>query len=557
MTKKMKATAKKGKMKINSKVNIAAVIAIAAALILLFAGTCFATEAKPRLVAHGGGFIEGYMTTNSVEAVMESIAEGYKLIELDIDFSSDGKLIMIHDWDRTARTYFGVTFKKKLRQSEFEKILIDGKFHTLTFDKLTTILDGASDVRIVTDVKSDNIGALTEIAEKYPGYVDRIIPQIYSYDQYDTVKNLGYRDIILTLYAMPTVDYDELMGFIRSHELYAVTVGDTHEYQIPDLKAKLASDGVTVYYHPVNDFETAMRAMDKGVYGVYANELIPSDFEEPARSYYLLDGQAKLCDLTLEEKSIRALKDIKIKNGAGMDREYLIDGEPVTDELVTQLSEGEHDLKLTLSLDGGAVAELDYLLWSGASDMRVLDKRYEYRIKEVKEPPDMYDALQSSGSVSAETIDMLLGSLVVKAGEHYGYCDGKPLVFLVGDEYLYTQKYTNGAVISPLADCIKAVGADSVRMDGGRYVYVYYDGARTMMQADTSYISRGIMDSNALDTPLTIYRDKVMASGEIYKAITGRDYIDNQEIMILLPEGVKAIDVDAGAIFNAAGLLFD
>jgi len=535
----------------------AAFIVIAVAATMFFNTEAdFAAVEKPRFIAHGGGTIEGYETTNSVEAVMRSIADGYRLIELDLGFSSDSKLIMIHDWGRTASNYFGTSFSRRLSESEFEKILINGKFHTLTFNMLTKILDEAEDVRIVTDVKDDNLRALSAIAEKYPDYVNRMIPQIYSYDQYNAVKQLGYRDIILTLYAMHTVDYDELIHFIRNHKLFAVTVGDTHDYTIKDLKYRLADDGVIVYYHPVRDFETALDLFNNGVYGVYSNKIIPADFEGPARSYYLLEDKVRLCDLTVNNKSFKALKDVKIKNGADKMREYLIDGGPASDALIKNLAGGKHELKITLTLNDETVAEMDYFLWSGDLYMIVLDKKYEYRLNEFKNIPDIYEVLSDPGTVSEELKGLLTNSLIVKAGEYYGYSDGKLLIFQVKDEFLYSQKYTNGSVMSPLAECIKAVGADSVSMDSGRYVYVRYNGKRTMMMANTSYISQGI-SSSRLKTPLTIYRDKTMASGEIYKTITGRDYIDNQELMVLLPEGVKASEIDHDEIFEAASMLFD
>ena len=534
-----------------------AVIIMAAVVTVMFfqIGFGFAKAEKPRFVAHGGGFVQGYETTNSAEAVIQSIADGYKLIELDFSFSSDSELIMIHDWGRTAANYFGTSFNGRLSEKEFENILINGKFHTLTFKKLTKILDEAVDVRIVTDVKDDNLRALSAIAEKYPGYVDRMIPQIYSYDQYDAVRGMGYGDIILTLYAMPSVDYDELTGFIRGHKLYAVTVGDTHDYTISNLAYKLANDGVMVYYHPVHDFETALKLMDNGVYGCYSNKVVPADFEGSARSYYLLDGKVRLNDLTVGEKSFKALKNVNIKNGAGKTREYFIDGEAADDASIKNLEGGKHDLKLILTLDGETVAEMDYYLWSGDSSMIILDKKYEYRLNELKDLPDISDVLYNSEEVSPEAKDLIMGSLIVKAGEYYGYSNGELLIFKVNDEFLYTQNYTNGSVVSPLAECIKALGADSVSMDSGRYVYVRYNGVRTMMQANTSYIRQGI-GSDRLKTPLTIYRNKTMAPGEVYKTITGREYIDNKELMVLLPEGVRVSEIDPDEIFEAANLLF-
>ena len=537
-------------------------VKIAAMALIVVAFVCFAPEAgfaadeKPRFVAHGGGFIKGYDTTNSVEAVMQSIADGYKLIELDMDFSRDDKIIMIHDWDRTVRHYFGAPFARRPSGREFEQILIHGKFQTLTFKKLANILDEAEDIRIITDVKGDNIKILTAIAEQYPDYTRRMIPQIYTYEEYDIVKELGYDDIILTLYDMPEIDYDELLKFINSNDLFAVAVGDGHDYKFGNLKSMLAGDGVIIYYHPVKDFETAISAMEEGAYGIYANRVVPADFEEPSRSYYLLESGVKLCDLILAEKTFSALKNVHIKNGGGKTIEYFINGAPADDATVADLEEGKHELKVVVELDGRLLAELDYLLWAGGSDLRILDERYEYRTHELKTPPDMRETLEGAQTVSAEVREALLNSLVVKAGEYYGYNDGELLMFSINEEFLYTQKYLNGSVVSPFADCIMALGADSIRMDEGRYLYVYYDGVRSMMQANTSFFSRDFRRIS-LGTPLTIYRDRIMAPGEVYEIITGREYLDNKEFKILLPENAKKEDFDTDELFNAARLLFD
>ena len=536
-------------------VKTAAALAVVLAFAFLCAETCLGAEKKPALVAHGGGFIKGYETTNSVEAVMQSIADGFELIELDMSFSADGRLVMIHDWDRTAMKYFGMNFDGRMTEAEFEKILVNEQFHTLTLKRLIEILDEAPHVRIITDIKDDNIKALSEIAERYPGYIGRFIPQIYSYKEYGSVMRLGFSDVILTLYAMEKPDYDELLGFIRSRDLYAVTVGNEHEYTIKDLKYKLAADGVCVYFHPVSDFETAVSAMENGVHGLYVSALIPGDLKEPARSYYLLDEKVKLCDLDIGEKTFKALKNVKIKNGAPFDRTYLIGGEIVSDGYIEGLEDGAYELKLILSEGEKTVAELDYLLLAGAG-LRILDKRFVYRLDEHKAISEMRDLLAGIEGVSEETIDLMQRSLMVKAGEYYGYFDGKPVVFLVGKEYLYTGKHANGSVISPFAECIMLLGAESVHMDDGKYVYVRYGGARVMMMANTLFISHN-HKSSRLKTPLTIVRGKTMASGEIYRAITGREFIDDGEIMILLPENVKASEPGREEILRAAEALFE
>ena len=94
-----------------------------------------------RVIAHGGGGYEGYETTNSVQAINNSIKNGYKIIELDMDFSSDDKIIMLHDWDKTIDYYIGTSFERKITESQLLNLSIHGKLEVMTFDKLTKILD--------------------------------------------------------------------------------------------------------------------------------------------------------------------------------------------------------------------------------------------------------------------------------------------------------------------------------------------------------------------------------------------------------------------------------
>ena len=88
--------------------NITAIIIEVFILILIqitpvFADDTAAANLYEKVIAHGGGAYKGYETTNSVEALNHSIRSGYKYIELDMDLSADDRIIMLHDWDRTAQ----------------------------------------------------------------------------------------------------------------------------------------------------------------------------------------------------------------------------------------------------------------------------------------------------------------------------------------------------------------------------------------------------------------------------------------------------------------------
>ena len=54
---------------------------------------------KPCTIAHAMGGIDGYAYSNSMEAFEENYAKGHRLFEVDLHFTSDGKLVLWHSWD--------------------------------------------------------------------------------------------------------------------------------------------------------------------------------------------------------------------------------------------------------------------------------------------------------------------------------------------------------------------------------------------------------------------------------------------------------------------------
>ncbi|MFV0516337.1 MAG: glycerophosphodiester phosphodiesterase family protein [Aminipila sp.] len=520
-----------------------------------------------RIIAHGGGSIEGFDTSSSVEAVMQAIKNGFKVIELDMEFSSDNKIVMLHDWDRTITTYLGRKFDDRLSLNQFNGQLICGKFKPLTFEKLTKILDAYLEVRIVTDTKGDNIKLLTQIAKNYPDYINRMIPQIYDYSEFDRVSELGYKDIIFTLYTQSTIDYDKLIKFVKENDIYAVTVAK--DYWVKGLPKRLSKDGVVVYTHPISTVEEAKIEFSKGAFGIYSSNLIPKELEDNALEHYLLqadqDGEeVKLTDLVISENNIR-----KIKNHGNMDYKafkYKLDGK-VLEERLKEIEDSpteKHLLNIEIWDISGInkdnskpIYTMEYLLTKNKGKVRILDKKYEYRIDELKEPP-AFESLIPQGEKSGEEekiIDILSKSFIAKAGQYYYFNDGDRGNFTIGDELLLPQKTINGNVIIPLADAINAIGAESITMDSGRYIYINIGQNRIVSQAYSNYVRKNTYNKR-ISEPISLYRSKAMAGGEFIETATGREYIQEEDLMIILPEGIKVPEKLKIKLAKTAELLY-
>lgn len=141
-------------------------------------------------IAHGGGAIEGYTVTNSLEAVMNAIAGGIRFIELDLRLTSDGKLVATHDWN-TFRLQTGCDSICTIPPSydTFRKSRIWGKYTPMTYELIDSVFNANTDLYLVTDKITD-----MDVIERYlPSLGDRIIVECFSKAQYDDCIRRGFR----------------------------------------------------------------------------------------------------------------------------------------------------------------------------------------------------------------------------------------------------------------------------------------------------------------------------------------------------------------------------
>ncbi len=526
-------------------------------LFILSTAAIFAAEdtVYEKVIAHGGGAFHGYETTNSVEALNQSIANGYKIIELDMELSADYKIIMLHDWDRTAVHYYGTSFSKKLSQSSFSRLSVHGVLEVLTFDKLAAILEKNPEIRIVSDTKGDNIELLTVIRDEYPKMLSRIIPQIYDYDQWSKVKELGYQDIIFTLYALDKPNAAELTSFAGEHELYAVTMPDYMASR--GLLRQLSDAGIAVYVHPVADYHEAMGFLKQGASGVYSGSLLPEEFDGIEREYYLTvswDGSAavKLTDQRIDRWSELVLYGTKPHDSVAFHLNQV--SSCAGDNDFAQLKPGKHVLTVEISENGERKGTLTYYLWKDKGKLRVVHKKYEYRIDGVGEEIDFHTVMQNE-SVRPEVAEILEHSLIAKEGGHIFYMNGIQEAYMNGEEYLTVQNGGFGRLLLPLGTSLLRLGAESVVMNGGKDISILYRQEKSMIMANTSIVRRGFLVTR-LNMPVTLYLNKAMAGGEFYRCITGREYLEKDGKIVILPEGKKYNGAMKDELLAAAGKLF-
>jgi len=230
------------------------------------------------LVAHAGGAVGGLPYTNSRQALDASWERGFRLFEIDLSWTTDGKLVLLHDW--------GPTLHRLCAAPEGPRTLAD--FHALRMTAGLTALDVQGletwvrdhpGARIVSDVKGHNVEALRIVATDHPALARRLVPQIYGFREYEPVRSMGYLSIILTLYLSDATD-DEVVAFAERHKLLGVTMWPARARN-GHFVDRLAAVGVPVYVHTINDWAKAEPLFSLGVHGIYTDLLEPAKLPAP------------------------------------------------------------------------------------------------------------------------------------------------------------------------------------------------------------------------------------------------------------------------------------
>lgn len=226
---------------------------------------------KPtKLIAHAGGEINNLAGTNSKEAIINSINKGFNLIEIDFGFTSDDKLVAIHDFEDGMSKYFKTNYYN-INYEEFMKLNMVGNLTQLSIDGIIGLMDTYPDLYIITDTKYDNEKMLKYISVNYPSYIDRFIPQVYFYDEYFVAKDLGFKNIILTIYKQ-YFPKKTLAKFAKKNKLFAITM--PYERAQEGLSQGFYEETNTpILTHTVNDSSLYQEMLTKDVFGIYTDTL--------------------------------------------------------------------------------------------------------------------------------------------------------------------------------------------------------------------------------------------------------------------------------------------
>ncbi len=239
------------------------------------------------VVAHALGTVEGRKETNSREAFLESYAAGQRVFEVDLQLTSDGKLIARHDWDQMSYYNLEQVYVGVMDWETFMATPICFCYTPLDIDGLLRLMRIFPDCYIVTDSKDTDEAtvraqtqALVQAVDRTgdPSLWDRVIIQIYHEEMYDWVKEEApVTNWIFTLYQLANPDYEEIGAFCQERNIAVVTMNASRISS--ENSSVLRQYGRKIYLHTVNRL-LEMKAIGSQADGYYSDYVTPRQLKD-------------------------------------------------------------------------------------------------------------------------------------------------------------------------------------------------------------------------------------------------------------------------------------
>jgi len=254
---------------------------------------------KYHFIAHSGGGVDGRIYTNSIQAWDLSYEKGNRVFDADLAFTTDGVLVLRHDWNDNLEQSVsmcdsvtwtdsnGMTRKttpqEQMDYAAFRTSKIYYKYDGMTCEDMLNYMTEHEDLYIACDMKDDVIESYRYLVNKAidmgeESCLDRIIVNVYNYDVYDSIMNIyEFKNVTARQHYWTPNNYYELIKFCLTHDIHVV---NTSACFVNDEGVQLMQEyGIHVYIAIV-DYVSEMKDYNElGVDGAVTNWLYEPDWE--------------------------------------------------------------------------------------------------------------------------------------------------------------------------------------------------------------------------------------------------------------------------------------
>ena len=254
-----------------------------------------------RVITHALGGIDGKSYTNSLDALDVNYRKGKRLFEVDFNYTSDGQIILTHDFQETENNLVDYPDGYVPTYEEFMNNRIYYKYHPTSALQLLQYMSEHEQMYLVSDIKYENPETITAILNdivqlaKDNGItevLDRFIIQFYFEQNYYDIQAIHpFKNYIYSLYAEKNKDFESAKNFCIQNDIAAVLMRSSWVKDETTLQV-FNENGIKVYVYTLNNLTNIYERMTQGVYGfvsdyVYEKDLYIKDYYALPNIYHL------------------------------------------------------------------------------------------------------------------------------------------------------------------------------------------------------------------------------------------------------------------------------
>ena len=229
-----------------------------------------------KIFAHKGA--SGYAPENTLIAIKKAIEMKVEGIEIDIQLTRDGRIVLMHDW-KVDRTTTGRGYVYEL-DFDYIRTLDAGQWFTKDFigevvPTLEEVLDILpQDMMLNIEIKdtarhhSKIEEKLLEVLKKYPDKFENIIVSSFHHDK---IKKLQELEPKLKLALLTNSEFIEIEKYLSTNGVSSYSYHPEINHVLKEDIEKLHAKGVKIFVWTVNKEEDLNYLVKLGVDGVISD----------------------------------------------------------------------------------------------------------------------------------------------------------------------------------------------------------------------------------------------------------------------------------------------
>lgn len=243
-----------------------------------------------KYIMHAGGSINKTYYTNSFEAIDKNYQDGNRIFEIDLNFSSNGDLVLIHSWDEFG--YKSILKKEypgevtPMSTKAFKNTKISGQFTSMTISDLINYMKKNPYCYFILNLKQGSkveitqkgLKALVKAANYDRAILNRFIIWGYNAKVIEAAKNIYNFELITFSYRDPKTlskdlnSYQKIINYCKKNKITSLIMANgSYDAEMVKLAKK---NGIYTFIFTIDNEKTANNYFNNGVDMVLSNKLV-------------------------------------------------------------------------------------------------------------------------------------------------------------------------------------------------------------------------------------------------------------------------------------------